>query len=141
MIPGTVSTDPMRLCACVRSRFMDVVESCFLDGVKLVIIETARDAARQAYYVAEGVSKTLNSLHLPQPPFGLSLAVDAAPQSVLAMKYWAPWHADWKTYGAAAKAVGLEWGADWVSFKDYPHVQLRKCACVSPPAEPKVLEA
>lgn len=37
---------------------------------------------------------------------------------------------DWKNLkpfmaiGAAAKAVGLEWGGDWKKFLDMPHVQL-----------------
>ena len=30
----------------------------------------------------------------------------------------------WEAYGALAVAVGLEWGGNWESFIDRPHVQL-----------------
>lgn len=30
----------------------------------------------------------------------------------------------WKRVGAIGKSLGLEWGGDWTSFKDYPHFQL-----------------
>lgn len=30
----------------------------------------------------------------------------------------------WRRVGAIGKSLGLEWGGDWTSFKDYPHFQL-----------------
>ena len=30
----------------------------------------------------------------------------------------------WAEMGARAKALGLEWGGDWTSFPDRPHVEL-----------------
>lgn len=33
---------------------------------------------------------------------------------------------DWKLLGAEAKKLGLEWGGDWTSLKDQPHVQMPK---------------
>lgn len=32
--------------------------------------------------------------------------------------------ADWKEVVQEAKALGFEWGGDWTSFKDYPHLQM-----------------
>ena len=32
----------------------------------------------------------------------------------------------WEEYGKAVRQVGMNWGGDWTSFKDYPHAQLRK---------------
>ena len=31
----------------------------------------------------------------------------------------------WEEYGRAVRQVGMNWGGDWSSFKDYPHAQLR----------------
>jgi len=31
----------------------------------------------------------------------------------------------WNVYGSVAKMNGLEWGGDWTSIKDRPHVELR----------------
>lgn len=32
----------------------------------------------------------------------------------------------WKRVAAIAKSMGFEWGGDWVSFRDYPHLQFTK---------------
>lgn len=32
----------------------------------------------------------------------------------------------WSTVGAVGKSIGLEWGGDWTSFVDRPHLQLSK---------------
>ena len=37
---------------------------------------------------------------------------------------WSDSH-PWELYGAIARALGLEWGGDWESFKDRPHIELR----------------
>ncbi|MFC6649462.1 M15 family metallopeptidase [Paenibacillus rhizoplanae] len=31
---------------------------------------------------------------------------------------------DWLEVIQEAKALGFEWGGDWTSFKDYPHLQM-----------------
>ncbi|WP_274528646.1 M15 family metallopeptidase, partial [Paenibacillus piscarius] len=31
---------------------------------------------------------------------------------------------DWREVVQLAKAIGFEWGGDWTSFKDYPHLQM-----------------
>jgi peptidoglycan L-alanyl-D-glutamate endopeptidase CwlK len=31
----------------------------------------------------------------------------------------------WKRVGEIGKACGLEWAGDWVSFKEYPHFQVK----------------
>lgn len=43
------------------------------------------------------------------------------------------WNVDskWLRVGAIAKAMGFEWGGDWTSFKDYPHLQFNKGLSIS----------
>lgn len=33
-------------------------------------------------------------------------------------------NADWRRVAAIAKSMGFEWGGDWLSFVDYPHLQI-----------------
>ena len=40
-------------------------------------------------------------------------------------------NAQWKRVGAIAKAMGFEWGGDWTSFKDYPHLQFTQGLSIS----------
>lgn len=71
----------------------------------------------------------MRSKHLPQPPHGLSLAVDCAPTEYLTHKSWVPRGKHWQTLGDLAHQVGLKWGGDWVSFYDAPHLELPACLC------------
>jgi peptidoglycan LD-endopeptidase CwlK len=36
------------------------------------------------------------------------------------------WDGPWEAYGAAGKAVGLNWGGDWKDPVDRPHLELPK---------------
>jgi len=36
------------------------------------------------------------------------------------------WEGPWKIFGRVARECGLEWGGDWKTFPDRPHVQWRK---------------
>jgi peptidoglycan L-alanyl-D-glutamate endopeptidase CwlK len=87
-----------------------------------------RTVAEQKLLVAKGASKTMNSRHIPGKD-GYSKAVDFA--AVLNGKL--KW--DWPLYAKIATAmkaaaskemVPLEWGGDWKSFRDGPHLQLPK---------------
>jgi hypothetical protein len=110
----------------VRTLFLDL---CGAIGFPLAVIETRRDLERQRYYKAHGVSRTLKSSHLPQEPNGLSLAVDVCPKPYLVIKGWAPGAPLWLELTEAARDLGLACGADWATFKDWPHLYLPKCAC------------
>ena len=51
------------------------------------------------------------------------LAFDGAP--LLGGKIdWDPENPIWTRYGQVATESGLEWAGNWVSFKEYPHIQL-----------------
>lgn len=89
--------------------------------IDFVVIEGLRTKERQAYLVQKGASKTMNSRHIT------GHAVDLAP-IVNGQISW-----DWEHYRPLAKAVkqaakdvgvDVEWGGDWVSFKDGVHWQL-----------------
>lgn len=122
----------MLLCPCVRRLWDQLREQATDKGIETVLIETLRDAERQSYYLAAGVSWTLRSKHLPQPPNGLALAFDAAPREVLHQKGWAPGANVWYELGEIGEDLGLEWGGTWVQ-RDYPHFQKSACSC-KPPA-------
>lgn len=85
-----------------------------------------RTLEEQKVLVKKGASKTLKSRHIPAPN-GYSHAVDV----VAFIDGKVRW--DWPLYDKIAKAmkvaakaekIPIEWGGDWVSFKDGPHFQL-----------------
>lgn len=92
------------------------------------VIETVRTKEQQTLNVKKGVSKTMESRHLPEVnKSGYSEAVDIAPYPI-----------DWSNIErfkqlakhikktAVSMGIKVEWGGDWKTFKDYPHWQLKK---------------
>ena len=87
-----------------------------------------RTLEEQKKLLAVGATKTLNSRHIPGKD-GYAKAIDLAVTIDGKVKW------DWPLYlrlskiiKAAAKAekVQIEWGGDWIKFKDGPHFQLPK---------------
>lgn len=85
-----------------------------------------RTLEEQKVNVAKGASKTMRSRHIPAAN-GYSHAVDFA-CTINGVPKW-----DWPLYAKLAKAVKaaakaekvpVEWGGDWVTWKDGPHFQL-----------------
>ena len=100
-----------------------VIDRALLDSpLDFVVIEGLRTKERQKELVASGASKTMNSRHLTGHAVDL---VPIGPNGKAAF--------DWPLYdklGPAVKAaadkegVALDWGGDWTSFKDGPHIEL-----------------
>jgi len=89
--------------------------------VDFAVIEGVRTVERQKQLLAAGASKTMQSRHIT------GHAVDIAPYVDGDIRW------DWPLYRKiapaikqAAKEVGvpIEWGGDWIRFKDGPHWQL-----------------
>jgi peptidoglycan L-alanyl-D-glutamate endopeptidase CwlK len=98
-----------------------VVHAADLSGVTFTVIEGRRTLARQQQLLASGATTTLRSRHLTGHAVDLAALVNGRIR-------W-----DWPLYhkiAAVMKAaadelrVPIEWGGDWVTFKDGPHFQL-----------------
>lgn len=76
----------------------------------ITVITTLRTPEAQRQAVLSGVSWTLKSLHLEQPPEGKSLAIDIAPTELLHEKGWAPESPLWILIGKIGQEIGLKWG-------------------------------
>lgn len=117
----------------LSARSIDKLNGVHADMVKVVkraieitsvdfsVTEGLRSIERQKELVAKGASKTMKSRHITGHAIDVAAFIDGK----------ISW--DWKYYEniadamkQAAKEVGvnIEWGGDWVSFKDGPHFQL-----------------
>ena len=121
--------DPLRLCPCIRSLYLALYAACHDEGINPVTVETLRQLDRQKYYVRIGVSWTLESFHLPQPPNGQALAFDVCPKDYLREPLWRPRGEKWKQMRMVARELGLIVGAPWP--RDKGHMYIRKCRCVA----------
>lgn len=106
----------------VHSHLARVVRRALeISDVDFVVIEGVRTLERQKELVASGASKTMRSRHLT------GHAVDIVP--LFEGKVSWRWPLIYKVAEAMKEAarqeeVPIEWGGDWVTFKDGPHYQL-----------------
>jgi peptidoglycan L-alanyl-D-glutamate endopeptidase CwlK len=75
---------------------------------------------RKAGYTAEKrvVSHTLHSMHSRGRAMDIAWYVDGK------ITYSVP-NSWWEVYGAIARKHGLNWGGDWKTFQDRPHIEYR----------------
>src|SRR5580765_2649963 len=92
-------------------------------GISCFLVDTGRTPIEQEQKLAQGVSWTRNSKHLPQPPEMKSEAFDVVPKAYMKMKQWNPSGDYWKQLGAIGKSLGLKWGGDWATKRDPGHFE------------------
>jgi len=87
----------------------------------LTVLEGVRTPERQKQLVANGASKTMRSRHLTGHAIDLAPVIDGE-----ISWHWPHYHQLEPAMKEAAQELGIpiEWGGDWVSFKDGPHWQL-----------------
>lgn len=103
-----------------------VIELAKAKGINILITSTVRDDEYQATLYAQGRTKpgsvVTNSktatFHWDQA----GLAFDFCPLDAKGACLWNRTDL-FRTVGAIGKSLGLEWGGDWESFPDTPHLQ------------------
>lgn len=125
------------LCDVIRPQVEELLRRTPAElGMEPVVLNTMRNAVEQARNVANGVSFTSHSLHLPQPGCQKAHAVDVAPRHLMALKNWAPSHPDWLRFGELGESLNLKWGGRWAGTfhrptdptshsVDCPHYQVK----------------
>lgn len=95
--------------------------------IHVIVVDTIRTIEEQRENIKKGVSWTLNSKHLPQPPEMKSQAIDVCPyeQYNLHGPDKLQWNNDdpvWKAIGFVGEALGMNWGGRWKQ-KDMGHFE------------------
>lgn len=91
---------------------------CLGQGVDILIYETIRTKEQQKINVAQGASQTMRSYHI------VGQALDFVPVNAKGETLWNGYDTkEIKKIIAEAKRLGFEWGGDWKTFIDKPHLQ------------------
>ena len=103
-----------------------------------ILVQGIRTHAAEANAVATGHSTTMHSRHLPDPhyatpqnPAGVACAVDFAALIGGQVNFAVGRESEvfgtiWDQIAASSDAIKIpvQWGGDWISFKDWGHFQL-----------------
>ncbi|MCZ8533840.1 M15 family metallopeptidase [Psychrobacillus psychrodurans] len=115
---------------------IELIKRCYNEGIKIQISSGFRSNEEQAYIYGQGrpnyiwngkkygskgsiVSNAMpgTSVH------NYGLAIDYFLVSDDGNKSLWTVNDKWRRVAAIAKSMGFEWGGDWKSFEDYPHLQ------------------
>lgn len=108
-----------------RQMALNMLLACQNQGITLLITSTFRDAAAQDALYAQGRTKPGKVVTKAKAGFSwhnFRCAFDICPKDKFGKLIWED-RALYAKIGQIGKSCGLEWGGDWVSFKDYPHFQ------------------
>ncbi len=96
-------------------------------GYDMVLLEGYRSPQRQAALAALGPSVTRAGPYQSQHQFGLAADCVFLRNGKLVISERDPWALQgYAAYGEVARSLGLTWGGDWRSLKDYGHVEWRR---------------
>ncbi|MGG3958436.1 M15 family metallopeptidase [Bhargavaea massiliensis] len=109
----------------VATKARQLIERAYREGINVIITQGLRTVEEQNELYAQGRTKPGKIVTNAKGGYSYhnyGLAFDFA---ILNADGSVNWNIDekWKRVGALGKSLGLEWGGDWPSFKDYPHFQ------------------
>lgn len=91
-------------------------------GIAFIVTEGVRSLERQKELVAAGASRTLNSKHLTGR--AVDIAIYVGSELKWTTHLYQKFGKAFKLF-AESRGVGIVWGGDWRTFKDYVHFELK----------------
>lgn len=108
----------------LKAKCQELVNKCAEHGFLIKVISTYRNAEYQNS-LKKGTTKATayNSYH----QWGLAFDIAVFnPDGKTILNNWNPKKGDnWFKAGEIGKELGIEWGGDWTSIKDYGHFQIK----------------
>ncbi|WP_085521450.1 peptidoglycan-binding protein [Tuberibacillus sp. Marseille-P3662] len=111
----------------VEKKTKEVIRQAYNEGIYVQISSGFRSFDEQAELYAQGRTTGGNVVTNAEPGESVhnyGFAVDYFLTSDYGNKALWSVNDDWCRVAEIAKSLGFEWGGDWTSFKDYPHLQL-----------------
>ncbi|WP_077623853.1 peptidoglycan-binding protein [Sediminibacillus massiliensis] len=111
----------------VKEAAIEVIKRAYDEGIYAQISSGYRSNARQQQLYNQGRTTPGNIVTNARPGtsyHNYGLAVDYFLVSSDGSKALWTVNNKWKRVAAIGKSLGFEWGGDWTSFKDYPHLQM-----------------
>lgn len=108
---------------------IEVIKRSYKEGIYVQITEGFRSNARQNQLYAQGRTTSGNivtNAKAGQSNHNYGIAVDYVLVSNDGKKALWTVNQKWRRVAEIAKSIGFQWGGDWTSFKDYPHLEMKE---------------
>ncbi|WP_079708074.1 M15 family metallopeptidase [Paraliobacillus ryukyuensis] len=111
----------------VKDKALELIKRAYDEGIYVQISDGFRSHKEQNALYAKGRStggNIVTNARGGQSYHNFGLAVDYFLVSNDGKKAIWDVNKDWRRVAEIGKSLGFEWGGDWSSFKDYPHLQM-----------------
>ncbi|SNZ10042.1 peptidoglycan L-alanyl-D-glutamate endopeptidase CwlK [Terribacillus aidingensis] len=111
----------------VKQSALEVIRRAYKEGIHVQISQGMRTYAEQNRLYAQGRTapgSIVTNARGGQSNHNFGLAVDFFLTTWDGTKATWTVNDNWRRAAAIAKSLGFEWGGDWRSFKDYPHLEM-----------------
>ncbi len=120
----------------LQKKYAQLIKLCSKKGIKIGVAECLRTKAEQDALYAKGRTapgkivtnakgSSYSSMHQWGVAFDFYLKMDIDGDGQISDDAYNNAKKTFNQVGALAKSIGLEWGGDWKSIKDLPHIQLK----------------
>ncbi|KAB2328012.1 M15 family metallopeptidase [Cytobacillus depressus] len=112
----------------IADKGRQLIKKVHSEGIFIIITQGLRTIAEQNNLYEQGRTKpgkVVTNARGGYSYHNFGLAFDFCVCDIVSGKLIPNWSVDnrWKRVGELGKALGLEWGGNWTSFRDYPHFQ------------------
>lgn len=128
----------------IKEYTVELIRRCYAEGIYVQISSGFRSNEEQAWIYGKGrptyvwngkkygtVGSIVSNAKPGTSVHNYGLAIDYFLVSDDGLNSLWTVNEKWKRVGAIAKSMGFEWGGDWTSFRDYPHLQFTKGLTIS----------
>lgn len=120
----------------LQKKYAQLIKLCSKRGITIGVAECLRTKAEQDALYAKGRTapgkivtnakgSSYSSMHQWGVAFDFYLKMDIDGDGQISDDAYNNAKKTFNQVGALAKSIGLEWGGDWKSIKDLPHIQLK----------------
>ena len=120
----------------LQKKYAQLIKLCSKKGITIGVAECLRTKAEQDALYAKGRTapgkivtnakgSSYSSMHQWGVAFDFYLKMDIDGDGQISDDAYNNAKKTFNQVGALAKSIGLEWGGDWKSIKDLPHIQLK----------------
>ena len=120
----------------LQKKYAQLIKLCSKKGITIGVAECLRTKAEQDALYAKGRTapgkivtnakgSNYSSMHQWGVAFDFYLKMDIDGDGQISDDAYNNAKKAFNQVGALAKSIGLEWGGDWKSIKDLPHIQLK----------------
>ena len=120
----------------LQKKYAQLIKLCSKKGITIGVAECLRTKAEQDALYAKGRTapgkivtnakgSNYSSMHQWGVAFDFYLKMDIDGDGQISDDAYNNAKKTFNQVGALAKSIGLEWGGDWKSIKDLPHIQLK----------------